>query len=133
MIRPTFGGAGETRPLGRFLRRDCGMVVLEAALVIPLLMAVSLAGLCVARTAIDEVAVVGAARDGALAAGRGAAEAEVVADVRRRLPDAAVLVTWDPTSVTVQVRRHASVIPGFGRLSVDHQAASVAPRERGGW
>lgn len=104
------------------------MVLLESALAIPLLLLVALIGLGVARAAVEEVLVVSAARDGALAAARGASSGEVVADLTSRLPEARVRVQGDADTVTVLVERRTRPLPWLG-FGLDHRAASVAARE----
>lgn len=107
------------------------MVLLEAAIVVPLLVVVALTCLGVARLAVDEVAVASAARDAALQAARGAANNDVAAEVARRVPGAEVFVTPSSLSVEVRVRRAALNLPGLGRPAVVHEAVAVAAREPG--
>ena len=123
-------GAGQPQPPGRAVEcRDAGMVLLEAALVIPMLVAVTLAGLGVARLAVDELAVAAAARDGALAAARGQGEAAVASLVRERVPQAAVVVRHrgDRTFVEVSAATHLPRLAGG--FSVQHRAGATALRE----
>ena len=104
------------------------MVLLESALVIPMLLLVAIAGLGVARVAIDELAVVAAARDGALSASRGADAEQVGSAVAQRLPTAAVALSGDHATVSVRVSMVSAPVPWFS-LRIGHSARSVAARE----
>jgi Flp pilus assembly protein TadG len=107
------------------------MVLLEAALVLPLLLVVALAGLGVARLAVDELAVVAAARDAALAAARGEDQAAITAMVRQRLGQASVAVVDEGDRSRVDVAAATEVVPWLGGFSVRHAAAATAAREPG--
>lgn len=124
-------GAGVFRPPAPVLASQRGMVLLEAALAIPLLLVVALAGLGTARVAVGEVATVAAARDAALQAARGASTADVRALVHQRLPGAEVTITVGGTSVSARVRASSPVLPGFSSAAVQHRATAVAATEPG--
>lgn len=125
-------GAGDTRPPAAPARRsDAGMVLLETALAIPLLLLVALAGLGIVRLGVDELAVVAAARDGAIHVARGEGVEAVSAELRRRLPGAEVATGGSSDEVWVSVRVRTSVVPMIGVLSVGHQARATAAREPG--
>lgn len=125
-------GAGGTQPPA-FVRGggDAGMVLLETALAIPLLILVALAGLATVRLGVDELATVAAARDGAVQAARGAGTVAVTASVQRRLPGARVATGSTGDDVWVSVTARTSVVPMVAALSVEHHAMSVAVREPG--
>lgn len=110
---------------------DGGFVVLEAAMVIPLLLLVALTALGVARVALTELAVADAARDAALASARGSAGSTVAAEVRRRLPAAEVSISRDATAVLVVVTARTSPVPMLGPVSVHHRSAASAALEPG--
>lgn len=125
-------GAGETRPpAASVVRGDRGMVLLEAALAIPLLLVVALAGLATVRLGIDELATVSAAREAAVLAARGASPAEVRGCVLARLPGAQVAQGGTVEEVWVSVTARTSVIPLIGAVSVQHEARSTAAKEPG--
>lgn len=107
------------------------MVLLEAALAIPLLLLVVMAGLATVRLAVDELAVASAARDAAVEAARGAPSAAVADMVRRRVPGAEVAVVALGSDVRVSVAARTSVVPGVGRISIRHEASYQAVKEPG--
>jgi hypothetical protein len=118
-------GAGLDRlPAGR---RDAGMVLLEAALAIPLLLAIAVASLGVARVAVDEIAAVAAAREAALSAARGATAAEIAA----AWPGAEVTLERRAATVIATVRTRTPVIPGWTSAAVQHRAVATAAMEPG--
>lgn len=118
-------GAGRNRlPADR---RDAGMVLLETALAIPLLVAIALACLGVARVAVDEIAVVAAARDAALLAARGATAEEIAA----AWPDAEVTLERRAATVVATVRTRTPVIPGWTSAGMQHRAVATAAMEPG--
>lgn len=124
-------GAGLIRPPAPVLRSQQGMVLLEAALAMPLLLVVALAALGAARVAVDEVATVAAARDAAVQAARGSSAADVRAMIRQRLPGAEVTLTVAGASVSAQVRTSSALVPGLSPARVHHRATAVAATEPG--
>lgn len=112
---------------GRRSRGDAGMVLLEAALAIPMLLLVAIACLGAARVAVDELAAVAAAREAALLAARGTAAEELAAN----WPDAEIRVQRRQGTVTVTVRSQTAVIPGLAGAGIDHLAVAVAAVEPG--
>lgn len=120
------GRVGSARP------SDSGMVLLETALAIPLLVAVALALLVLGRLIVTEILVTGASRDAALLAARGMPPAEVANAVQDRLPTAQIAVepmAEDLLSVTVSMP--AGWLPRWGTLGITHEADTVAAREPG--
>ncbi len=103
------------------------MVLLEAALAIPLLLAVALGCLGAARVATTEIAAVAAAREAALQAARGESTDRVAA----RWPDADVVVNRTADTVTATVRTRSHPLPGFSAAAVQHRAVAVAAVEPG--
>ncbi len=127
----TVPGAGSIRPPRTVRMADAGMVLLETALAVPLLLALALAGLGVGRAAVDELAVVAAARDAAMQVARGTAAEEARAQVRGRVPGAEVSIGGSGSHVRVEVELRASLVPGIGAVAVTHRARAIAMREPG--
>jgi hypothetical protein len=103
------------------------MVLLETALAIPLLLAVALTCLGVARVSVDELAAIAAARDAALQAARGTPRAEITAG----WPDAEIQFDRRAGTVTATVRTVTALIPGSTTAAVQHQAVATAAIEPG--
>ena len=119
------------RAVGRRAGDERGMVLLEAALAIPLLALVALSILGVGRLVVAELAVADAARDAALLASRGAPSAQVSQAVREQVPGAAVAVHRERATTVATVTAAAPVLPGIPRIRVTHQATAVAATEPG--
>lgn len=122
-------GAGPGRaPRSARSGSDSGVVIVETALVVPLLLAIALASLGVGRLVVTELAVTDCARDAALAAARGT-------DPRRtatcRLPSAAIVVDRGGGQVQVAVSAVSAPLPVLGGLSVRHTARATAALEPG--
>jgi Flp pilus assembly protein TadG len=103
------------------------MVLLEAALAIPLLLVVALGCLGAARVATTEIAAAAAAREAALQAARGESTARIAA----RWPDADVEVDRAVDTATATVRMTSHPLPGFSPATVHHRAVAVAAIEPG--
>ena len=119
------------RAVGRRAGDERGMVLLEAALAIPLLALVALSILGVGRLVVAELAVADAARDAALLASRGAPSGQVSQAVREQVPDAEVAVYRERATTVATVTAAAPVLPGIPRIRVTHQATAVAATEPG--
>lgn len=105
------------------------MVLLEAALAVPLLLVLAIAGLGLVRLGIGELAVVAAARDAAVLAGRHAGEADILARVHQSLPSARVQVQTGEEQVRVVVRDATRLPVLLGSVRVEHTASFSAVRE----
>jgi Flp pilus assembly protein TadG len=110
-------------------RHDDGMATAELAVVLPALMLVIAAGLTMISIMLAQVRCVDAAREGARAAARGEATAEVRASAIRAAPGGARVVIGadgDQVQVTVSARagRTGGLLPTFGV-----SATAVALRE----
>jgi hypothetical protein len=127
-------GSGQSRPPERDRRqqkgRDRGMVILETALGIGVLMVVAVVLLSGTRIGIGEIAVVSAARDAALAASRGAG-AEAAAAIHRRLPGASIRFTASAGEVTATVEQPWGAVPVLGSMGSWHRASATARLEPG--
>ena len=107
------------------------MVLLEAALAVPLLLLIAIAGLGVVRLGIGEFAVVAAARDAAVLAGRDARPGDIRAQVHRSSPTAEVQIEAAEDQVRVVVRDTTQLPIMRGLLQVEHVASFSAVREPG--
>ena len=110
--------------------RDSGMVTVETAVAIPLLLAiagVALWGLAAGAAAI-EVSDIGrtAARDLA----RGASEAQVVEYINRSIPESRIELRATSSEVIVTVHRKFTIpLPLLSDIGLDLSSTYVAPRE----
>ncbi len=111
-------------------RRDRGAVTVEAAFASVALVAL----LAVLVSAVSAVIVQIQCVDAAGAISRQAARGDAagVVEAQRHLPkDGRVIIRTTATTVTVQVRARASLIPGAG-MALDLSAESTAVLEPGG-
>lgn len=115
-------------------RGDDGMVTAEAALVIPVLLAVTLTLAWAIGVGAAQVKLIDAAREGARLAARGEPQDVVDAAVRRAGPDGAH-VEISRSGGTVSVRVVAEVRPGLPVLGdlpgISLQSQAVAADEAG--
>ncbi len=108
------------------------MVTAEAALVLPVLVLVLAGAVAVLTVVGAQLRCVDAAREGARAAARGEAAADVVAAVERGAPDGAAVATAPGQDGLVTVTVRAPVRPlGTALLSVTVESTATARIEPG--
>jgi Flp pilus assembly protein TadG len=124
------GGKGGSLPPRSALRSSDGMVLLETALAIPLLVAVTVAlawGISLAATSL---ALGDAARTAARDLARGEPSAQVLSRAQQAVPDARVSVAdaGDSVAVVIDQDVHAPV-PILSGVSVTLTSRVAIPRE----
>ncbi|MCK7624169.1 pilus assembly protein [Streptomyces sp. RS10V-4] len=112
---------------GRPRTRDAGFVTAEAAVVLPVLVAVAAALIWGLVAACARIACVDAARAGARAAARQEPPAGVLAAARRAAPEGA-RIAMERDGELVRVRVEAG-LPGMGRLALRVRGEAVALAE----
>ncbi|WP_370617344.1 TadE family type IV pilus minor pilin [Mumia sp. Pv 4-285] len=113
-------------------RSERGMVTAETAMVVPFLVALTLALAAAAAVGITQVRLVDAAREGARMAARGDEPGEVVEGVQSMAPVGATVTTArrDDDTVEVTVRLRARVdLPVVRAFSLPLAASAVSAAE----
>ena len=122
---------GSSRFLADSTQRDRGSAVIETAMMIPVLLAVTVVFLTTIQLGITAVHLTDTAHDLARALARGVTQSQINEQVSAEAPDAQLLLSNTDASVTVTLRQDIDVpIPILSRFSFTFERSATAPIEQ---
>ena len=114
----------------RRLRGDSGMVTLETALMVPVLVFITFACVSIIGLGLQTLSLSDATRTAARELARGTESDQVSAAFQQREPEASIMINWTPDSVSVHtVKRGRFFIGLLGQNPFTLEQTHVAPRE----
>lgn len=113
------------------IQRDCGSAVIETALMIPVLLAVTVVFLTTIQLGITAVHLTDTAHDLARALARGVSQSQISDQASLEAPDAQLTLSNIDDSVTVTLSQDIDVsIPILSRFSFTFERSATAPLEQ---